>query len=378
MTPRRILFIAEGQLGDLLLLTPALRAARTSFPAATISVMLVERRGSPVASPPLRGPLAADAGTALSTNPNVDRLFVLRRHVLRAMRGVARLRAEFAVVRFVRREKFDTVICTFPEDRFVLYAYASGAPVRVGQKGQPLGWLLTVTPATTKGRRGVREYYCDLARAIGATVASDRTEFAVPESARRWADRTLRDAGVRKDDRLVLVHPGATGDYKIWPPARFAQLLDKVARLRGVRPVLCAGPMDAPVVRAIRGELGREPLVLDTGGDLARLAALMERSRLCITNDSGPRHLAVALGAPSLAFFRQHHGREWKVYPDSQFCVTLTGHGQCGLCPDGVCFDRVPPPDHFGSSCLRLIGVDEAYAAVTSMLRRRPAAGAPR
>ena len=370
MTLRRFLFIAEGLLGDLLLLTPALRAVRASVPGAHISVLIVERRGPAVDGSFLLGPLPADADTPLSSNPTTDRIYVLRRQVLRTFRGLRRVRAESAVVRFLRREHFDVVVCTFPEDRFALYAMASGAPVRVGQKDQPLARLLTVTPRITKAQRGVREYYCDLVRALGIEVRSATTEYIVPGAAERWAEKTLKRVGVRAAERVVLLHPGATGDYKIWPPVRFAELARRIGRLRRVRLVICYGPLDFRVVEALRSAMEGEPLVLDTAGSLSRLAALMKRSRLCITNDSGPRHLAVAVGAPSLAFFRKHHDKEWKVYDDTPSCITISAAGRCSLCPEGACRDRIPGQEQFGSACLRMISVETAFARVTAMLRR--------
>ncbi len=368
MIPRRILFIAEGQLGDLLLLTPALRAVRTSFPSAHISLLLVERRGAFVSSAILSGPVQPDDDSPVGRSGGVDSVLVLRRHVLRSRHGAARLRAEWEVVKAVRRGAFDTVVCTFPEDRFALYALASGASIRVGQREQGLSWLLSVRPEIRKEQRGVREYYCDLVRAIGARVASVETSYAVPTEARRWAAGILARARVRTTDRLVLIHPGATGDYKIWPPDRFAALADGLGRLKGVRPVLAHGPMDRRVVDAICGAARRRIPVIDSGGKLSRLAALMERSRLCITNDSGPRHLAVAVGVPSLALFRQHHDREWKVYAESPRCVTLAGGERCASCPEGVCYDRIPPGELFGSECLRQVSVEAVVTRATAML----------
>jgi len=368
MTPRRVLFIAEGQLGDLILLTPAVRAVRTSFPGVRISVLLIERRGA--TAPVFAGPMAPDPESPLAAGSSVDAVYVLRRHLLRSLHGVRRLKAETTVVQELRRPRFDTVICTFPEDRFAVYAFASGAAVRVGQRDQALSWLLTVTPDTRKDRGGVREYYCDLVRAIGAEVRSVDTRYEIPAAARRWADSMLKKGKIRRRDRLVLIHPGATGDYKIWPPDRFAVLADRLSRLRNVRPVLVHGPPDLPVAEMVRHAVRRPLPVLDTGGSLSRLAALMERSRLCITNDSGPRHLAVAVGVPSLAIVRQHHEREWKIYDDTPWCVTLVGTEVCRVCPDGTCHDRIPEGERFGSVCLRHIGVETAFSRAAAMLRR--------
>ena len=104
---KKILFIAEGQLGDLLLLTPALRATKESFPHSLITVLVVERRNAVESKHNRFKELAAtDAereSSVLATNTSVDELLVLNRHALRSLHGYARANAEVAIVRFLRK-----------------------------------------------------------------------------------------------------------------------------------------------------------------------------------------------------------------------------------------------------------------------------------
>lgn len=318
---------------------------------------------------PVLGPLAQNWNNPLATNPHVDSLYLLDRPFLRSLRGFRRVTAEFAVVRFLRERHFDTVISTFPEDRFAIYAYVSGAAVRVGQRDQPLRLLFTRAPAVRKDDAGVRTYYLRLVREIGARVTREETEYAVPSDAKRWAGSTLRRAGVRKAERLILIHPGATGAYKIWPPERFAKLAGRLKRLPHTRVAVCFGPEDGPVLDIMRTTLSPRVIEVDTGGHVARLAALMQRCTLCITNDSGPRHLAVAAGTSSLALFRSHHDREWKVYREAITCATMQGKGTCPVCPPDRCLDRIPPHEKFGGYCIRMISVEEVVTKAKEILR---------
>lgn len=373
MNPDRVLLIAEGQLGDLLLLTPALRAIKRTYPLAIVSVLVVERRPSiiPAARSEEGLPqlLFSDKSTALSGNANVDAMYVLDRSALRSRVGFQRIRAELEVIRFLRSKKFDTVICTFPEDRFVAWAFLSGAAVRIGQKEQPLSWLLSSTPDIRKDSRGVLEYYCDLVGALGAKVESTRTECFVPVSSARRMDEALAGLNIDRTKDLVAVHPGATGDYKIWPPERFAALIDHLQRHCSVQVVLCGGALDKPVLDAIEQRLQKRVAVVDTSFSIGDLAAVLQRSLLCVSNDSGPRHLAVAVGTPTLALFRQFHEREWKIYPESPTCVTLVGLGQCPVCPAGACLDRVPEGEQYGSYCLRMVSLDSAVEQIEHAVR---------
>lgn len=370
MSLRRTLVIAEGQLGDLLLLVPALRALKVSNATMHLTVLVVQRR-LPAAGGSLTGPLLregenASTASVLKQLPYVDNVFELDRARLRALRGPARLRGEWEVIRTLRRGRFDAVICTFPEDRFVLWALASGARRRVGQYAQPLHRLLTDTPHILKEEQGVLRYYLALVAALGAEAGEERTEFGVPASARVWA-REFIATRCPGSTPLVTIHPGASGDYKIWPPERFSTLV-AMLRAKGVRVILCGGEMDGDVVAGITKVHPSEIPVAHTGTDLMRLGALFGESDLCVTNDSGPRHLAIAVGAPSLAVFRRHHDRAWGVYAESDSCVTVRAEEECPVCPRGVCEDRRRDGERFGCVCVRMVSVDAVYDRVIRML----------
>ncbi len=371
MNFRKILFLAEGQLGDLLLLTPALRAVKESDPASSVSVLVLERRNSEVKQNPfddLTATPAARERSVLSTNPNVDDLYVLNREALRSLHGIARQRAEWKIIKFLRRQKFDAVVCTFPEDRFVEWAFASGARTRVGQRKQNLHWLLTRKPDIEKAEKGVIEYYCDLARAIGVDVRSATTEYIIPLSSTEWANRLLTTANISPTQEIIGIHPGATGNYKIWPPGHYAALINHLSKKTIV--LLLGSKLDQPVISAIKKDLDSPVIEIQTSESVGNLAAMLHRCRLCISNDSGPRHLAIAVGTPSLAFFRQHHDREWGVYEANERVTTLKGSRTCPACPPDVCMDRIPAGEKFSSYCVRMIDIEDAIRRAADVLRR--------
>ncbi len=384
----RTLVIAEGQLGDLLLLVPALRALKTGNMTQHLTVLVVKRRPGP-AGVADAGPLPHEGGYAgaarvvdpepllyqggnsgpasvLKSLPYVDRVFELDRARLRKLRGWARLHGEWEIIRTLRRERFDAVICAFPEDRFVLWARASGARRRVGQYAQPLRRLLTDTPHILKEDRGVIRYYLALASALGAKGEDERTEFAIPASARTWA-REFIAAHCPGAGPIVVINPGASGDYRIWPPERFSALLAKL-RANGVRVILCGGPIDDEVMEAVTTAHQSAVPVARMGPDLTRDGALFAESDLVVTNDSGPRHLAIAVGARSLAVIQRHHHRAWGVYAESDSCATVRAEEECPVCPRGVCNDRRREGERFGCVCVRMVSVETVYDRVMRML----------
>lgn len=371
MSPQRILFLAEGQLGDLLILTPALRAVKESFSDAYVAVLVVQRRDAVEDKQNALADLTATAeeraASPLGTNEDVEELLVLSREALRRKRGFARLKAEFSVVRFLRRKRFDTVVCTFPEDRFAAWAFAIGAHWRIGQRDQGLHRFLNITPDVHKGDKGVLEYYLDLVRALGCAPTSRTTRYAIPHESHKWADQILQARGIVDGRPLVAVHPGASGNYKIWPAERFAALCDHFARANRTV-LLLGGEGDGGVMEEIRRH-AREPLLeIRPGNMIGHLAALISRCALCITNDSGPQHLAVAVGTASLAIFRQHQEKEWGVYPENSRCRIVKGTGACPACPFGECRDIIPSGERFGAMCLRTVTVEDVLRTAEHMI----------
>jgi ADP-heptose:LPS heptosyltransferase len=369
MSLSNVLFLAEGQLGDLLLLTPAIRGLKESFPEATISVLVVERRDSGGPRGVQGELLVPGKDTILSNNPHISHIYCVRRDYLRHLSGLRRLGAELAVLRFIREKNYDTVISTFPEDRFALWALLSGAKVRVGQKHRGFGWVYNHAPEAGKKERGVLEYYCDLVRLVGATMYGVGTSFYPSEEGNEWVENRLREHDLPRETPFIVVHPGATGDYKVWPPDRFAELIRRLQESTGIPVVLCGGPQDTDAIESVRLNLSHPVIVMNTSAKVERLGALLQRATLCISNDSGPRHLAVAVGTPSLALFRQHHDREWDVYPTSESIATLKGIGPCSVCPPDRCLDTVPSGERYGAVCLRSISVDQAVAEAEQLLR---------
>ena len=364
----RILFIAEGQLGDLLILTPALRSVKTTFPDSLLVVLVVQRRRY-AAVPAANASKIVDrphAGTAavLIDNPHVDEVLELDRSALRALKGLVRIKAEWRIVKLLRSKKFDRVVCTFPQDRFVLWALLSGAKARIGQRQQSLSWLLTKKPEIHKETSGVLRYYCELAVAAGAAVMSFDTEYCVPRAAREWAEEFLRDHGLADASRLVAIHPGASGPSSMWPPERFAAIADIIQSESAARVLVCGTDYDENVIQAMKEAMQTQVIQVNSGDNLARFAAILRRCSLCISNDSGPRHLAIAVGTPAIAFMRRGQDGAWKIYEREEISIVLQSDENCHECRNGSCHDRIPSGERFGAHCMRMISVECAAQAV--------------
>jgi ADP-heptose:LPS heptosyltransferase len=373
-SPRRILVIAEGQLGDLLILTPALRALKDSFPDADLTALVVQRRsydapGTAAQSPEIIRVPNGGTSEVLLNDPHVNSVVEIDRARLRALSFGARVRAEAEIVSWLRHGEFDTVLCTFPQDRFFQWAFLSGAGVRIGgEEGGAFRSLLNRRIQRKKSDGGVLKYYCALAEAAGARVDSYETRFEIPESASAWADGVLRSLGLAPGERPLLVHPGASGAYRIWPPEYFATLIDSVQAGVKRNVLLCGSAFDRDVVEDVRKRCLSDVRVQMTDGGVSQLAALLARSALCLSNNSGPRHLAISVGTPSLAVIPRYDDVEWKIYDDELRAGTVQSSRPCSSCGTDACFNRIPEGEAYGSFCMRDVPPDDVGARIFSLL----------
>jgi ADP-heptose:LPS heptosyltransferase len=369
-SPGRICIVAEGQLGDLLILSPALRALKESFPSASLTVLVLQRRSYDGSSSAPRSVLSEDVqgGTAavLRSDPNVARVAEIDRQTLRALGGLPRVRAELSVIRWLRRGRFDTVICTFPQDRFYLWAFLSGARARVGEEGKSFSVLLTHRIRNKKSQGGVLAYYCALAEAAGATVRSQRTSVVIsPAHSERAASR-WRSLGLPEEKPVVAIHPGASGGYRIWPPGNYAALIDHLQR-GGIPVILTGSSFDSEVLGEVNRRCENPPPLVITP-DVLDLAALLRKCALCVSNNSGPRHLAVAAGVRSLALIPRFDDGEWKIYADETEAGTMQSREDCPACPPTACRNTLPAGERYGSHCMRALSVHDVAARVDMLL----------
>ena len=375
MDPRRILVVAEGQLGDLLLLTPALRSLKKSIPGCCLTVVVVQRRSygskSQASAVPFNTPPLCGTSEVLTLSPFVDEVIEIQRPALLSLHGLARIRAELAIIRRLRSGKFDTAICCFPEDRFVLWAALSGASIRVGQNGQAFGWLLSRPLEVRKDQGGVLRYYCALAEAAGARIDFEETQFAIPAESDARALQLLTSCGLKEGEHFAVVHPGASGPYRVWPPERFAAVIGALLEEWNLKTLLCGTLHDKQAVDAVRSRLSVPAIELFLEESVADFAALMKRASICISNDSGPRHLAVSIGVPSIAILPKHNDRAWGAYGQSS--ELLLGRDPCPVCPAERCLDLLPEGEEFGSYCIRMVTVETVLDRVRCFFKERPA-----
>ncbi len=243
--------------------------------------------------------------------------------------------------------------------RAALYARASGAPRRIGYATDRRGALLTHSLPAPDGTGHQLRDYDALLSAHGIPPDSDPPRLPLPEEARRRAAEALRSAGLGgATDRLVLLSPGSARDAtKRWRAGRFAKLGDLLAQRRFTCAIV-VGPQERELGMAVSSAAQAPLPVLGADLDPVGLAALLSRSRLLVSNDSGPMHLAGAVGTPVVAFFGPTD--PGRTAPTGSPARVLDRYVFCSPCFRSRC-----PYGHEG---MKEISVEMALAACEELL----------
>jgi heptosyltransferase-2 len=279
---RRLLVRLPNPLGDAVMATPALRALRRGLPDTEITVL-----GLPHHEGLLRG------------NPSFDAFVPLRGRAWRDVAGRARE---------LRGHGYDAALVLPDSVRAALDPFAARIPVRIGYARDAVRRLLlsqVIEPPVERGQRvaiSMIERYLRLARALDVCDAGDALELSVQVDAAERAEALLARAGVARGEPLLLVTPGAAyGPSKLWPAEHFARACDGIRERFGLLPLVAPAPNAAEIAIARRVSAaiaGRHVALLEPDPALEVFVAIAARADLVLTNDTGPRHVAVALGRP--------------------------------------------------------------------------------
>jgi len=277
----RLLVVQTAFLGDAVLTTPLLRELRRSDPRGRLAVV-----ARPEAIEALRGLSWVDEWIPYDKRG--------------ADRGV---RAFLGLARSLRAGRFDVGIAAQRSARTALLLLLAGIRRRVGFEQAPGRWAYTDRARWLEGEHAVRRYL-ELARSVGGEPerADPRPELVVLESARRAASELLASCGVSEGEPLLVVAPGSHWATKQWTPDGFAEVV-RQASARGLRPVLVGTGREEALSREILDRGGGTGVSLAGRTSIPELVALMARAAAVVANDSGPAHIASAVGTPVVVVF---------------------------------------------------------------------------
>jgi len=336
---RRILIIKPSSLGDIVHALPTLAAIRDAFPDAHIA-WLVKKQWAGL----------------LERVEGLDRIWPV---------GPG-LRGWLSHVPALRAVGFDLVVDLQGLLRSGILARLIGCATRVGFANAREGSRLLYThrvAVPTPDMHAVDRYLL-VAGAVGAGLPPEQRpafRFRIPEGDRQRVIKLLDRHGVPSSRSWVAINPSARWPTKRWPPACFAAVADRLSQMGQAPVVLIGGPEDRVTTRSVRALMRSEAIDLAGETEPGLLPALLQSAAVLLTNDSGPMHVAAAVGTPVVALFGPTSPLRTGPYGPSH--QVLTSGIACSPCFSRTC--RHPAQ----LECLVSIAPDQVAQAVQEQLR---------
>ena len=274
---QRILIIKPSSLGDIIHTFPVLNALRARYPKAHLAWFIHEKWADLVEG-----------------HPDLDETipWSFRWGALGSLIGI------------FRKKRFDLAVDLQGLFRSGVISYLSGAPVRVGFKNGREGSVLFYTHKVDVPQHPIHaiDRYLLVAKSLGAVPRDPVCTLAISQQDEEVVDALLKRQGLAPSREFIALNPMARWWTKRWPIQRFAQLADLIQGT-GTAVVLMGGRDDVAEIKRMQSLMRTSAFSVAGETTLKQLAGLLRKARLLISNDSGPVHLAVAVGTPVVALF---------------------------------------------------------------------------
>jgi lipopolysaccharide heptosyltransferase II len=346
----RILVIRPDHVGDVLFATPALRALRSALPDAHIACMI--------------GPWAYEI---VKHNPHVSEIITCpfpgftrrpKKHLLEPYMLL------WQYARSLRARSFDlALVLRFDHWWGAMLGYWSGVPQRIGYELPGMLPFLTRAVPYARGRHEVEQNMYLVKAALDDDIGDPGPLEFKPgaEDAKSAHDRL---AGKGADRRYLCLHPGSAAPVKLWVPEYFAQVGDTLARRYDLQVIISGSIGEGGLAEDIAGRMQSNPIVIAGQTSLGELAAIMGRCELVIGVDSGPLHLAVSQGVPTVHLFGPVDHRTFGPWGDPRKHLVLLSDMKCIPC-NRLDYTEEELEEH---ACVRSISVTQVLMAADALL----------
>jgi heptosyltransferase-3 len=349
----RLLVLCRHALGDIVLARPIFQNLRIWRPDASI--------------------LAAaypDQVPWLVLHPEIDQILQIPRYSNSGRKSPSWL----SLVREMRRQPIELAYDMTQTERSSMFMLASGARQRVGFAQADVKLRHKVyTDLMVWSEEGIaanhsRELYLEPLAAAGVPIVTRDVVVDVEPYERDAARARIRAHLPEGAGPVVLVHPGASTANKCWPAEGFAAVCDELLDSGAAQVLMLCGPREKDRVDAVRGRMRSEIAVIQGALAIRDLAALLQQVDVFLGNDSGPMHLAAAVGTRVVGLFGGASPIQWG--PLGEGHTVLHVQNPCP-CPYG---DLCEPPNPYHMHCVRLLRREDVLQAVLSQISELAAA----
>lgn len=338
----KVLVIQLRRIGDALMCTPAIRALRKNFPGMKLFFFTEH-----------------ESASLFSENPFLDGVITLDKG--RSGDWVYQLKK----VLEIRAHQFDLVIDFLSNPRSGWYTFSSGAKYRIGVGRHRRGFFYNQRFEPTSRRIYAAAARLEVLKSLGIEADGMALNLFLNEKTQQYAERSAKEVGIRGDDFLISVSPTSRRHFNRWPLERYATVIQRLRQRYAVKFIITWGPGEREVAERLQKMSGEEAVsVSPRTKNLLELGGILSRCHLHLGNDNGTKHIAVAVGLPTVTIYGPHDPVSW-TFPDPKRHLYLQG---LPLCKD--CNKRKDSCQEL--TCLDRIGVQEVLATCQDLIESLP------
>jgi heptosyltransferase-2 len=339
LAPQNIIIRMPNWLGDLVMAAPILEDLRQHFPQAHITAMCQQ-----------------GVAKVLAKDPNIDELFIFSK----PSRWLHRLQ-HYNVIDRLEKGNYDLGILLTNSFSSAWWFWQGNVKNRIGFQSPLRNYLVNKAVPFPKERttQHLVKTYKELLAPLGIASSDTNPKLYVSDEDRGKASSLLHKYGLDKKSILVGINPGAAyGSAKCWLPKRFSEVTNKLLENPRIFVVYFGDQAGKSLVDTICANTSKRVINLAGSTSIPELMALIQKCDIFLTNDSGPMHMASALGTPLLALFGSTNEIATGPYRNAKI---IHKHVECS-----PCYKRTCPIDF---RCMTKIGVNEVYKELTRMLK---------
>lgn len=341
---KNVLCVRLDHIGDVLMSTPAMAALRAGRRDRRVTL------------------LTSSAGAAISPLiPVIDDVIAYDAPWMKVTPPRANSGPEYAMVERLRAGRFDAAVIftVYSQNPLppAMLCYLADIPVRLAHCRENPYQLLTDWVPETEPERGIRHEVrrqLDLVATVGCRVADKRMTLRVPNDAVPRADALLAGVGIEPCRPWIIVHPGATAPSRRYPAGGFAAVARRLVAESGWQVLFTGTEPERELIARIQRMAGVPTHALVGRASLAEFAALIARAPLLLSNNTGPAHIAAALGTPVVDLYALTNPQHTPWGGPNR---VLSHDVPCKYCYKSIC-----PMGHH--DCLRRVAPDTVVAAI--------------
>ena len=305
--PERILVIKLDHLGDVLLATPVFSNLRRRYPEAELHALT-----------------GAWSRVVLEKHPDVNNVVEYDSPAFCRTGQPTSLKETFKLYRLLRRQKYDLMVELRSDWRTVWFAFLRLTPKRLSRAALQIANKLGFAQFS-----GIHETTrnLDVLRQAGIATPVQTAIFSVTADDKKWASDFLATYQIERQRPLIAIHPGSPIALKRWLPERYAELADWLIAQKRAQILFVGVEDEIPIVTEVQALMRGESINIAGKTTLTQLASILHTCNVFIGNDSGPMHLAAAVGTQTIGLYGP--GDPTRFGPAGEKCQTIRRRSDC-------------------------------------------------